>query len=142
MDTNSYFWKIQRGELPSPRAVQTLGGRIIAVDGEKGTIETEFEGKPDFANPAGMIQGGFISAMLDDTLGPALASMLNTGEFASTVSLSVNFLRAARAGTISGHGRVIRRGGTVCHLAGELLQEGHIVATATAVAIIRELNQM
>ncbi|QRF60533.1 PaaI family thioesterase [Variovorax paradoxus] len=141
MDNDAYFWKIQRGELPYPRAVQTLGGRIVAIDGEKGVAETKFDGSPDFTNPAGMIQGGFISAMLDDTLSPALASMLNAGEFASTVSLSVNFFRAAKIGTIFGHGRVIRRGGKICHLAGELLQDGHIVATATAVAVIRELNQ-
>jgi hypothetical protein len=39
-----------------------------------------------------------------------------------------------------GKGRVVRRGKDVCHLAGELYQAGELIATATAIALIRALK--
>lgn len=136
MDPNAFFWKMQRGELPFPPSVFTLGGRIVSVDALQGTVETLFQGKPEFTNPAGHIQGGFLSAMLDDSMSPALAALLSAGQFAPTLSLVTQFLRPAQPGPISGHGRVLRRGSQICHLAGELHQNGRLIATATAVASI------
>lgn len=136
MDNNALFWKIQAGLLPAPEAVQTLGGELISVDPEHGVVETLFEGRREFTNPIGYIQGGFLAAMLDDTMGPALACILRAGEFAPTLSLTVQFLRPAMPGALQGLGRVVRRGERVCHLAGELLQGSALVATASAVALI------
>jgi len=139
MDPNAFFWKMQEGLLPPPRAAQTLGMRILRVDPDAGVLEAEFDGKDDFTNPAGNIQGGFLSAMLDDTMGPALASQLAAGEFAPTLNLNVQFLAPARPGKLYGIGRVMKRGGAICFLTGELRQQDKIVATATATAAIRKL---
>jgi len=139
LDREAFFWKIQDGKLPLPRCAQTLGIRIVKVDPEAGTLEAEFEGKEDFLNPAGNIQGGFLSAMLDDTMGPALSATLAAGEFSPTLNLNISFLSPASAGLLQAVGRVVRRGGEVCFLAGELSQAGRLVATATATAIIRKL---
>lgn len=136
MDKNAFFWQVQAGNLPPPAAAQTLGINIISIDSNAGSIDVEFDGKAEFTNPAGKIQGGFLAAMLDDTMGPALASMLQEGEFAPTLDLHVQFLRAAYPGNIQGTGRVVRRGSKVCFLAGELRQQGQLVASATATAII------
>jgi acyl-coenzyme A thioesterase PaaI-like protein len=38
-----------------------------------------------------------------------------------------------------GVGRVLRKGKDVCYLAGELSQNGELVATATATALIRKM---
>ena len=139
MDQDSFFWQIQDGKLPPPKCAETLGISIKQVDAEAGTIEVEFQGKPEFTNPAGNIQGGFLAAMLDDTMGPALASTLAKGEFAPTLNLNVSFARAAKVGAIQGRGRVLKRGKEVCFLAAELHQDGELVASATATAIIRRL---
>lgn len=139
MDTEAFFWKIMRNELPPPMAAETLGIVFKNIDAEAGTIEVEFQGKAEFTNPAGNIQGGFLSAMLDDTMGPALAATLSAGEFAPTLNLNVSFQRAATIGTLVGRGRVLRKGRDVCFLAAELWQAGQVVATATATAIIRAL---
>lgn len=139
MDSNSYFWQIQRGEQPVPQAVQTLGGKILCIDADAGTVETEFQGLKEFTNPAGKIQGGFLAAMLDDTLGPALAALLNANEFASTVSLHVNYISHANPGKILGFARVMKKGLNICHIAGEVSQDGKIIAAATAVAMIHKL---
>ncbi len=139
MDRNAFFWKIQEGKLPQPKSAMALGANILSVDSGIGCIEIDFEGKEEFINPAGKIQGGFLAAMLDDTMGPALAATLKAGEFAPTLDLHVQFLNPAVPGKLHGTGRVVRRGGSVCFLSGELHQDGRIVATAIATALIRGL---
>lgn len=137
MDDQNLFWKIQRGELPPPPAAKTLGMTIREVDPAQGTIHIDFEGKPEFLNPVGTIQGGFLAAMLDDTLGPALVATLKANEFAPTLELKVQFIAPAKVGKISGSGRIVSRGGKIAFLEGELHQEGKLVARATATAMIR-----
>jgi uncharacterized protein (TIGR00369 family) len=113
-----------------------LGAR--AVDPDAGTIEVAFRAREKFLNPSGAIQGGFLAAMLDDTLGPALVATLGPGEWAPTTDLHVQFLAPARPGRLIGHGRVVRRGGGVAFLAGELRRDdGTVVATAVATAALR-----
>jgi uncharacterized protein (TIGR00369 family) len=137
IDREAFFWRIHDGSLPPPKSAATLGMRITAVAPEAGTVEVEFEARPEFTNPAGNIQGGFLAVMLDDTMAPALAATLRAGEFAPTLNLNVSFARPAKIGRIQGRGRILRRGRDVCFLAGELYQEGDLVASATATALVR-----
>ena len=139
VDKDSFFWKVVDGRLPIPACSQTLGLEFVNVDAERGTIEISFEAKPEFLNPAGNVQGGFLAAMLDDTMGPALVATLDSGEFAPTVNLNVQFHRPAKAGALKGVGRVVLRGKEICQLSGELLQSDKIVATATATAVVRKM---
>jgi uncharacterized protein (TIGR00369 family) len=97
MDKKAFFWRIMAGEIPPPRAAQTLGLVFKHIDAESGAVEAEFQAKPAFTNAAGNIQGGFLAAMLDDTMGPALAATLAAGEFAPTLNLNVSFERVASA---------------------------------------------
>jgi uncharacterized protein (TIGR00369 family) len=132
------FWDAVEGRAPLPPAATTLGWQLISVDPEEGTIKVAFTATDAFLNPAGVIQGGFVAAMLDDTLGPALVAGLRPGDFAPTLDLHVQFLQPARPGRLYGHGRVVRRGRNVAFLAGEILDdEGAIIAMATATAQIR-----
>jgi uncharacterized protein (TIGR00369 family) len=139
VDKDSYFWKRFDGRMPPPPCGKTLGTEIVQVDSERGIIEITFEARAEFLNPAGNVQGGFLAAMLDDTMGPAIMSTLAVGEFAPTLNLNVQFHRPAKAGPLKGVGRVVLRGKEVCQLAGELFQNDRIVATATATALIRKI---
>jgi uncharacterized protein (TIGR00369 family) len=126
------------GRAPLPAAAATLGWELISVSPEDGTIEVAFTATEAFLNPAGVVQGGFLAAMLDDTLGPALVAGLDPGDFAPTTDLHVQFLRPARPGRLVGRGRVVRRGRDIGFLAGELIDEdGQIVAVATSTVQIR-----
>jgi uncharacterized protein (TIGR00369 family) len=137
MDRKAYFWQVVDGKLPPPGAAATLNIRFTHIDADAGTIETAFETDGRFTNPAGHVQGGFLAAMLDDTMGPALAAMLAEGEIAPTLNLNVSFERPAKVGRLQGKGRVLKRGRDVCFLAGELYQDGQRVASATATALVR-----
>jgi uncharacterized protein (TIGR00369 family) len=131
------FWDAVAGRAPMPTAARTLGWSLIEADPERGEIEVSFEATDDFLNPAGTVQGGFLTAMLDDTMGPALAATLDPGLFAATLELKVSFLRPAKPGRLVGRGRVVHSGGTIAFLSGELLDgSGRVVATGSATARI------
>ncbi|MFL5871747.1 MAG: PaaI family thioesterase [Solirubrobacterales bacterium] len=126
------------GRADPPPAAQLLGFKLVEIDPDAGTIEVAFTATEQFLNPAGTVQGGFLAAMLDDTLGPALVATLGDGEWAPTTNLHVQFLRPVAAGELRGHGRIVRRGRDVAFMAGELRDDdGEVVATATATAAIR-----
>ena len=132
------FSDFMDGQAPVPPAAALLGWELLAVDPDAGTIEVAFTATQDFLNPVGVVQGGFLAAMLDDTLGPAPVATLGPGEFAPTTDLHVQFLRPAHPGRLIGRGRVVKRGQAIGFLAGELTDEsGAVVATATATAQIR-----
>jgi uncharacterized protein (TIGR00369 family) len=132
------FWDVMEGRSDPPPAAELLGWKLVEVDPDEGTIEVSFTATDQFLNPAGTVQGGFLAAMLDDTLGPALVATLGNGEWAPTTDLHVQFVKPAPPGELRGSGRIVRRGRDVAFLAGELRDsEGDLVATATATAAIR-----
>lgn len=55
--------------LPPP-AFQSMGGEVISVDAEGGNLSTRFPIQEDYLNPYRTLQGGFLAAMFDNTLGP------------------------------------------------------------------------
>ncbi len=97
----------------------------------------QFDAKSEFLNPMGTIQGGFLAAMLDCTLSPALATTLTSEQMCPTLELKVNFLRAARQGSIIGMARVAHKTSSVAFLEGELRDpDNRVVVTGTATARI------
>ncbi len=131
------FWDFVAGKAPAPPAAELLGWELIEIDPEAGTISVGFKASEQFTNPVGNIQGGFLAAMLDDTLGPALVATLPGDQFAPTLDLHVQYLRPARPGRIVGKGRIVKRGREICFLAGELYDaDGKQLAVATATARI------
>jgi len=104
MSREGPFWDVMEGRAEPPPSAVLLGWQLLSVDPDEGTIEVVFMASEQFVNPVGVIQGGFLAAMLDDTLGPALVATLGPGEFAPTTNLQVQFLRLARPGPLVGRG--------------------------------------
>ena len=134
-DPENPFWQVARGEIAPPPAAALLGWKVIEAVPGSGRIQVEFEATRQFTNPMGKIQGGFLAAMLDDTLGPALATTFSPEEFAPTLELKTNFVSPADPGVLIGTGRVVHRGRSIAYLEGDLkTQAGTLIATATATA--------
>ena len=130
--TGMFMDAIRRG-LPPPPAARTLGFGLVAVDPDAGSIEVAFDGAPSFTNPFGEVLGGFLAAMLYDTVGPAVLATLAAGEFIATHQLDVTFTRPATVGRFVGRGRIVRReGGIVAADATLTDATGAVVATAEA----------
>lgn len=136
MKREGYFERLQRGQASPPPIATMLGGSIVAVDVEAGTLESNYIATEAFLNPAGTVQGGMLSAMLDDVTAFLVTATLGEGEFCATLNLNVSFLRAAQPGPLLGRARLERRGKDVCNVTGELLQAGRVVATAVATCLI------
>ncbi|MGY8665506.1 PaaI family thioesterase [Bradyrhizobium sp. UFLA05-109] len=116
-----------------PPCAKLLGWRLLDARPHEGWIKLGFEGKPEFCNPAGFIQGGLLSAMLDDTMGPAVLVMSEGRLYTTTVSMTVNFLAPAKPGPIVAEAKVTQLGRTIGFVEGKLVAEdGTLLATATA----------
>ncbi len=121
--------------LPMPPVAKTLGWTLRAIDAQVGTIEVGFTAGEAFTNPTGAVQGGFVAAMLDDTMGPAVFAMGKGEIFAPTLDLHVSFLRPALPGAFVSKARVVSLGKSIAFLEGELFDsEGTLVARSTATA--------
>lgn len=137
-ERTGFFWDFIEGRVDPPPAAATLGWELVDIAPDEGTIALRFEAGPHLLNPAGTVQGGFLAAMLDDTLGPALIATLEAGQFAPTLDLHVQYIRPAQVGPIHSTGRVVHRTRTIAFLSGELRSpQGALLATATATVRIQ-----
>jgi uncharacterized protein (TIGR00369 family) len=119
-----------------PPASQTLGFAMLRVDQANKEVEIAFEGRPAFANPAGQIQGGFLCAMLDETMSVAGVVASNMTAFIPTLELKTSFLRPALPGRLIGVGRVVKWGRAIAFLEGELYDDQRrLLAKATSTAM-------
>jgi uncharacterized protein (TIGR00369 family) len=125
--------------MTAPPAAKLLGWHLLDARPEEGWLKVGFDGKPDFCNPAGFIQGGILSAMLDDTMGPAVLIMTEGKSYTTTITLTVNFLASAKPGPIVAEARVTQLGKTIAFMEGKLTAEdGTLIATATTTARLLE----
>jgi uncharacterized protein (TIGR00369 family) len=125
--------------LAIPPSSKLLGWHLMDARPKDGWVRIGFEGKQEFCNPAGFVQGGILSAMLDDTMGPAVFVMTEGKLYTATISMTVNFLAPARPGPIIGEADVTQLGRTIAFVQGRLTAEdGTVLATATTSARLVE----
>jgi uncharacterized protein (TIGR00369 family) len=128
--------------FPVPPCAALLGLDILEADRAQGMVKIAFVARPEFCNAAGNIQGGLLTAMLDDCLGPAVLIATDAQVFPTTISLSVSFLNPAKPGPLSGRARVVQLGRTIGFVEGELADaNGSIVARATASVRLTALHK-
>jgi len=125
--------------LAAPPSSKLLGWHLLDARPADGWIRIGFDGKPEFCNPAGFVQGGILSAMLDDTMGPAVFVMTEGKLYTATITMTVNFLIPAKPGPITGEANVTQLGKTIAFVEGRLMAEnGAVLATATSSARLVE----
>jgi len=133
--TEAYVAPTVFDRFPKPPCAELLGWTLLDMDEDAGTVRIGFTARPEFLNPAGFVQGGFLAAMLDDVMGPAALVMSDGWSFTSTIDMNVSFLAPAKAGPLIGEGSVIQLGRTIGYLQGELRDEaGTLIARATSTA--------
>lgn len=121
--------------IPSSPSAKLLGWRLLDHDAERGWARIAFEAKPEFCNPAGYIQGGFLTAMLDDCMGPAAWFKSGGKQYTTSIDMHVTFLAPAKPGPLFGEGQVIKLGGTIGFMEAKLTDaSGELIARATSAA--------
>jgi len=122
-------------DLPAPPCARLLGWKVLAAKPKEGWIKVGFDARWEFTNPAGYVQGGFLAAMLDDTMGPAVFVHTEGRFFPPTIDMHVSFLTPTRPGRLVGEGRVVQLGKSIAFMEGVLFDAaGNVVARATASA--------
>lgn len=115
----------------------TLGFELLELDLKQGTTKVKFKAKPEFLNPMGTIQGGFLAAMLDDTIGMLCMVKMAGRQHVSTIDLNIQFLRPIRPNThkddVTVCAKIVSTGKNIMFAEGELYDSRNkIAAKATA----------
>jgi uncharacterized protein (TIGR00369 family) len=127
------------GGVPMPPSARMMGWRLIHLDADAGEMEVAFEGKPEFRNPAGYVQGGIIAAMMDDTMGPLVVAHTGGRKYPSTIDLHTHYLRPVPVGPVSVKAKVVRLGRQIVFLEAELFEgRGRLAARGRASAMLVE----
>jgi uncharacterized protein (TIGR00369 family) len=121
-----------------PPCARHLGFELIDYSIEAGWAEVAFSPRPEFANPAGFVQGGFVCAMLDDTMSFAASLSRRFEAIVPTLQTSVSYLRPTPIARVIARGEVLRFGASSVVMQGMLRDEaGAALAVATATAVPR-----
>lgn len=120
-----------------PSGSRTLGFRVVAVSQAAKSVEVEFEARADLLlNLMGQVQGGFLSAMLDECMSVACMVASGMTAVAPTLEMKTSFFRPALPGRLKGVGKVAKWGRQIAFTEGELYDaEGRLLAKATGTAL-------
>jgi acyl-CoA thioesterase len=106
-----------------------LGFRVLRAD-EQGSL-VEADPGAEHRNGAGIVHGGYLTALLDSATGWAVHARVPPGTAAPHIQLSVQYVRAALAGTtLVCHGRCVGAGRRVASAEAEITQGERVIARA------------
>ncbi len=124
-----------RNSKKRPPCSDTLGMELLAVDQDAMTIRMGFDVSPSFSNPTGAIQGGFLTAMLDEAMSTCCIIASNVTMTAPTLELKTSYMRPLFPGRAEAVARILKFGKSTAFMEAELLDpEGRMVAKASATA--------
>ena len=122
-----------RMQVP-PNCDLTLG--MVCVDkATPGITVWRMTADERFANPAGVIQGGFIAAMCDSAMGASSVTFVAGRKvFSANAEIKVSFLRPAKVGSVlTCTAQVVSGGKTVVFVEAEVVDDAQrIVARASS----------
>ncbi len=112
-----------------------LSTKVIDERSDEGWILVGFDGRKEFLNPAGFIQGGILGAMLDEAMGMAVLSHTRGAFFTVTISSNISYMAPAKLGPLNAESRVVKLGKSVGFIEAKLMTpELELIAQATSSA--------
>ncbi|MAZ87586.1 MAG: thioesterase [Cellvibrionaceae bacterium] len=121
----------------APVFVGLLGGKMIDLDHDKSLAVFEFNVSKDYCHSVDVVQGGFITSMLDTAMSHAVFAVNDNVVGLSSLEIKTSYLESTRAGKLRAEGYVVKGGYKTGFLEGRLYNEaGELTATASSVAKI------
>ena len=108
-----------------------LGGHNIQWNADQTELEISYVALDSFTNPRGSVEGGMVCAMLDDVMG-LFAYLANNQTPATTINLTMDFLRPCQVGTVLTKCRFIKQGKVILNIESEAWQNQKLIARSTA----------
>jgi uncharacterized protein (TIGR00369 family) len=125
---------IDRLNSTKPEFLNMLGGSITAVNTAEQACTMEFNVSTDFCHSVDVVQGGFVTAMLDAAMSHS-ALALGDCSNVSSLEIKTSYLEPTRAGRLRAEGSITRAGYKIAFLEGRLYDaDGVLTATASSVA--------
>lgn len=119
-----------------PPCSDTLGMRLVEVEQDAQRVRMDFNVPEMFANPTGAVQGGFISAMMDEAMSTCCIIASNVTMTAPTLEMKTSYLRRLMPGKASVEARILKLGRSAAFMEAECFDDqGRMVAKTTATAI-------
>lgn len=124
-----------RNAKKRPACSDTLGMELLSVDQEAMSLRMAFNIGEQFSNPTGAIQGGFLTAMLDEAMSVCCIIASNVTMTAPTLELKTSYFRPLFPGRAEASARILKLGKSIAFMEAELFDpEGRTVAKASATA--------
>jgi uncharacterized protein (TIGR00369 family) len=120
--------------------LKMLGGRVVNLDPDGQTCSMEFNISTDFCHSVDVVQGGFVTAMLDAVMSHAIFGLDDGIINVSSLEIKTSFLEPTRAGKIIAIGKIIKAGYKIGFMEGQLYNANNeLTATASSVGkLIRQ----
>ena len=116
-------------------AADLLGHRLLTIDQDAGSVEVEFQAQDHLYNPMGVMQGGFTSAMAEQTMIDAVVALTDLDSDVVMLEMQCNYLTAIHPGPLRCRATVTRKGRSTAFVEASLFNSaGKLATTATAVA--------
>jgi uncharacterized protein (TIGR00369 family) len=126
---------IERVNARAPGFIKMLGGRIVAIDPGAQWCAFEFVISADFCHSVDVVQGGFVTAMLDAAMSHAVLTSIKGVISVSSLEIKTSYLEPTRAGSLRAEGTVLKSGHRTAFLEGRLYNaDGLLTATTSSVA--------
>ena len=119
----------------APGFIKMLGGKIVAVDTEARSCAFAFTVSTDFCHSVDVVQGGFITAMLDAAMSHAAFASIDAITGVSSLEIKTSYLEPTRAGRLRAVGQIVKSSSKTAFLEGRLYNDdGLLTATTSSVA--------
>ena len=118
-----------------------LNAQILEVRSADGYVRMSYDIGSEFCNPSGAVQGGIVTAMLDDAA--AFACIVKAGKAIYVVSLELKttFLSAAKQGRLYAEGYCIKFGQNFAFMEAELKDpDGKLLAKMSTTGAPRAIT--
>jgi len=106
---------------------------VIEIAPQGGRMKFQYQPTAAMCNPMGFVQGGFVTAMLDDVMAPTLLSTCTPDTSIPTLEIKTTFIKGVKPGSVIAEGWIVKKARSVAFMAAEITAtDGELLATASA----------
>jgi uncharacterized protein (TIGR00369 family) len=117
--------------LHSQPFARMIGMRLVDLVPGEAVIEIEM--RDDLRQPHGLLHGGVTATLIDTAMAYAVITRLGPDEKATTVDLTVHYLRPHVEGKFTCTAKVVRAGKRILTLSADVVNaEGKLIATSVS----------
>lgn len=127
-------------KVAMPPCARLLGYEFLSIDRDRNRMRVRFQGSKDMLNPRGGVQGGFLTAMMDDAMGSMVVALTDGARGPASVDIHTQFLRSAGVEPLICEAELVFQTKNSAFTRATLFNEkGEIVATATQTARLLDI---